>query len=108
MAPYISHPFISLPLFSHGPPPLSVIAFGTPAPSGFALLPALSPTKNLNDDALLQRLRRVCQRSEKTKKLQVDPQVHDLWVSYADERAKRLALAKVLAATDFQKESCLC
>ena len=58
--------------------------------------------QELNEAALLARLRRVCQKDH-SGKCQVDDKVHELWVSFATEKTERVALAKTLAATNFNK-----
>ena len=54
--------------------------------------------EDLDENAMLQRLRRACSRSKKTGKIFVDEKVHALWCDYATERTKRIALAKTLLA----------
>lgn len=63
------------------------------------------PSQELDDEALLARLRRVCGEKTAGGKCKVDEKVCELWLSWANERSQRIALAKTLATCDGDKKA---
>ena len=61
--------------------------------------------QDLNEDALLARLRRLAQHT-KSGALQIPEEIHKAWkaASAPSDRGTRLQMAQMLAACDFRKD----
>lgn len=61
----------------------------------------LSPLEDLSKNTLLARLRRVCEVKKDTGRCKVGPEIHKLWMEFADTAEKRHEMARMLAACNF-------